>query len=513
MESEFDTDVVIAGGGPTGLMLACELGLAGVGAVVLERLDGPSGESRAGGMHARTMEVLDQRGMLAPFLAEGRRLDGAHFSGLPLDLTGSATRFPYLLVLLQRHIERLLAARVAELGVPVRRRVEVTGVRQDEHGVDVETTGAGAAGGRLRARYLVGCDGGRSAVRRLAGVGFPGTDATLTALLGDVELAEPPAEGMLFQRPGPGGNWSVLGFEPGWHRLIITEFDGGRARAGSPDLDELRAATVRMAGTDFGMHSPRWISRFGDAARQADRYRSGRVLLAGDAAHVHYPAGGQGLNTGVQDAVNLGWKLAAAVRGDGGDGDELLDSYHAERHPVAARVLQNTRAQTALSRPDPLTAALRETVGGLLGVAEANRALALMITALDVRYDVGGPAHPLLGLRAPDADLTTAAGPARLSELLHTARPVLLDLGAGLGDHAVEGWSDRVDVVVAAAADPVWTMPVGGEVAPPPALLVRPDGHVAWVASGAAPDAGSLRSALATWCGPARAAVAVAPAR
>src|SRR4051812_7087227 len=202
MGSEFDTDVVIAGGGPTGLMLACELGLAGVDAVVLERLAGPSGESRAGGMHARTMEVLDQRGMLAPFLAEGRRLDGAHFSALPLDLTGSATRFPYLLVLLQRHIERLLQARVAELGVPVRRRVEVTGVRQDEHGVDVETTGEGAAGGRLRARYLVGCDGGRSAVRRLVGVGFPGTDATLTALLGDVELAEPPAEGMLFQRPG-----------------------------------------------------------------------------------------------------------------------------------------------------------------------------------------------------------------------------------------------------------------------------------------------------------------------
>jgi 2-polyprenyl-6-methoxyphenol hydroxylase-like FAD-dependent oxidoreductase len=508
MDAEFDTDVVIAGGGPTGLMLACELGLAGVDAVVLERLGGPSGESRAGGMHARTLEVLDQRGMLAPFLAEGRRLDGAHFSGLPLDLTGSPTRYPYLLVLLQRHIERLLAARVAELGVPVRRRVEVTGLRQDEDGVDVET-GGDRAGGRLRARYLVGCDGGRSTVRRLAGVGFPGTDATLTALLGDVELAEPPGE-MLFQRPGPGGNWSVLGFEPGWYRMIITEFDGGRARAGSPDLDELRAATVRMAGTDFGMHSPRWISRFGDAARQADRYRAGRVLLAGDAAHVHYPAGGQGLNTGVQDAVNLGWKLAAVVRGEGGD--DLLDSYHAERHPVAARVLQNTRAQTALSRPDPLTAALRETVGGLLGVPGANRALALMITALDVRYDVGGPAHPLLGLRVPDVDLTTAAGPVRLSALLHTARPVLLDLGAGLGDDVTGGWSDRVEVVAATAADPVWTTPVGEAVPAPRALLVRPDGHVAWVASAAADDAQTLHAALDRWCGPARAAVAVAPA-
>jgi 2-polyprenyl-6-methoxyphenol hydroxylase-like FAD-dependent oxidoreductase len=500
-----DADVLIAGGGPTGLMLAGELGLAGVDAVVLERLAGPSGESRAGGMHARTMEVLDQRGMLEPFRAEGRRLDGAHFSGLPLDLTGLATRYPYLLVLLQRHIERLLQARVAELGVPVRRRVEVTGVRQDEEGVEVET----AAGDRLRARYLVGCDGGRSAVRRLAGIGFPGTDATLTALLGDVELAEPPAE-MLFQQRSPGGNWSVLGFEPGWYRLIITEFDGGRPRAGAPDLDELRAATVRMAGTDFGMHSPRWISRFGDAARQAERYRAGRVLLAGDAAHIHYPAGGQGLNTGVQDAVNLGWKLAAVIRGDAAD--DLLDSYHAERHPVAARVLQNTRAQTALSRPDPQTAALRETVGGLLGVPEANRGPALMITALDVRYDVGGPAHPLLGLRAPDAELTTATGPVRLFELLHAGRPVLLDLGAGVDDVA-GAWSDRVDVVTATAVDPVWTAPVADVVAVPRAVLVRPDGHVAWVATGAAADAESLRAALARWCGPTRAAVTGRSAR
>jgi 2-polyprenyl-6-methoxyphenol hydroxylase-like FAD-dependent oxidoreductase len=493
-----DADVVIAGGGPTGLMLAAELGLLGVDVVVLERLAGPSGESRAGGMHARTMEVLDQRGMLAPFLAEGRRLDGAHFSALPLDLTGFESRYPFLLVLLQRHIERLLEARVAELGVPVRRGVEVAGLSQDADGVRIETSD----GTRLRARYLVGCDGGRSTVRRLAGIDFPGTPASLTALLGDVELADPPEE-MIFQERRPQGNFSVLGFEPGWYRVLTTEFGAGAAPDTPPDLDELRATLIRIAGRDFGMHSPRWISRYGDAARQADRYRVGRVLLAGDAAHIHYPAGGQGLNTGVQDAVNLGWKLAAVVRGglDHGAGDDLLDSYQAERHPVAERVLRNTRAQTALSRSDAQTDALRETVADLLDIPEADRRLALMITALDVRYPVGGPAHPLLGLRAPDVDLTTDAGPVRLYELLHAARPVLLDLGAEV---LVDGWADRVDVVAATPVDPVWTAPVAGAVAAPRAVLVRPDGHIAWVAAGAV-DQDSLRAALTRWCGPARA--------
>jgi 2-polyprenyl-6-methoxyphenol hydroxylase-like FAD-dependent oxidoreductase len=491
-----DVDVVVVGGGPTGLMLAAELGLLGVDAVVLERLAEPSGESRAGGLHARTMEVLDQRGLLGPFLERGRRIDGAHFSGIALDLTGVRTRHPYLLALLQRHVERLLEARVAELGVPVRREVEVTGLVQDADGVRVGT----ADGARLRARYVVGCDGGRSTVRRLAGIDFPGTPATLTALLGDVELAEPPAES-IFQERRAGGNFSVLGFEPGWWRVMTTEFDGPPP-ATAPDLDELRATMLRVAGTDFGMHSPRWVSRYGDAARQADRYRSGRVLLAGDAAHVHHPAGGQGLNTGVQDAVNLGWKLAAVTRGgvDPGAADDLLDSYHAERHPVAARVLQNTRAQTALSRPDPQTAALRESVAAMIATAGVNRELALMITALDLRYPVGGPAHPLLGLRAPDVGLTTGAGRTRLHELLHAARPVLLDLTGGAVP-AAEGWADRVDVVAAVPADPVWTVPVAGAVPAPDALLVRPDGHVAWV--GGADDAEPLRAALTRWCGPA----------
>jgi 2-polyprenyl-6-methoxyphenol hydroxylase-like FAD-dependent oxidoreductase len=491
-----DADVVIAGGGPTGLMLAAELGLLGVDAVVLERLDGPSGESRAGGLHARTMEVLDQRGLLDPFLAEGRRLDGAHFSGLGLDLSGFETRYPFLLVLLQRHVERLLADRVADLGVPVRRLTEVTGLTQDAGGVRVETSG----GDVLHARWLVGCDGGRSTVRRLAGIGFPGTPASATSLLGDVELTAPP-EDMIFQRRTEGGNYSVLCFEPGWFRVTTTEFNDGEAPQTPPDLDELRATFIRIAGTDFGMHSPRWISRYGDAARQADAYRAGRVLLAGDAAHIHYPAGGQGLNTGVQDAVNLAWKLATVVRGEAGP--ELLDTYCTERGPVAERVLQNTRAQIALSRSDAQTDALRDMMADLLALPEVDRQLGLMVTALDVRYPVDGPAHPLLGLRVPDVELVTEAGPTRLFTLLHAGRPVFLDLGGGGAEVVADGWAGRVDVVTARTDRPVWTVPVAGAVEAPRALLVRPDGHIAWVGTGT-PDVAALRGALGRWFGPVR---------
>jgi 2-polyprenyl-6-methoxyphenol hydroxylase-like FAD-dependent oxidoreductase len=451
--------VVIAGGGPTGLMLACELKLAGVDVLVLERLAGPSGESRAGGIHARTMEILDQRGLLGPFLAEGRVLQAGHFGGLWLDFAGFETRYPYLLAILQRRIERLLEARAAELGVRLRREVEVVGLRQDADGVDIET----GRGESIRACYLVGCDGGRSVVRRLAGIDFPGTPATMTAILGDVELAAPPAK-PVFQERREHGNFSVLDFEPGWYRVITNEF-GMVADKDSPiTVEELRSALFRIAGTDFGLHSPRWISRYHDAARQADRYRSGRVLLAGDAAHIHYPAGGQGLNTGVQDAFNLGWKLAAVIRGD--VGEELLDTYHEERHPVGARVLQNTRAQTALSWPDPQTGALRETMASLIALPEVNRALGLMVTGLDIQYGTG--------LRARDDDLADGT---RLYESMHKGKPILL------GDADAAGWADRVDVVAA-----------NGE-----AKFIRPDGYVAWTGG---QGETALRAVLTKWCGP-----------
>src|SRR5689334_16390057 len=266
--------IVIVGGGPTGLMLACELRLCGVDTLVIERLAGPSGESRAGGIHARTMEILDMRGMLEPFLAEGRPLPRGHFAGIPLDFSGLPTRYPFLLAILQRRIERLLEARARELGVRMRREVAVTGLRQTADRVEIETTQ-----GELAAEFVVGCDGGRSTVRKLAGIDFPGTPATMTAILGDVELASPPAE-PVFQQRTPHGNWSVLNFEPGWYRVITNDFDRVADRDAPITVDELRESLIRHAGTDFGLHSPRWISRYNDAARLAARYRSGRVLLA-----------------------------------------------------------------------------------------------------------------------------------------------------------------------------------------------------------------------------------------
>jgi 3-(3-hydroxy-phenyl)propionate hydroxylase len=439
--------VVIAGGGPTGLMLACELKLAGVDVLVLERLAGPSGESRAGGIHARTMEILDQRGMLEPFLAEGRAIQAGHFSGLRLDFSGFETRYPYLLAILQRRIERLIEARALELGVRLRREVEVIGLEQDADRVRIDTSA-----GPIDAAYLVGCDGGRSTVRRLAAIDFPGTPASMTSILGDVELADPPAHAV-FQERHEHGNFSVIDFEPGWYRVMTSQFDIVADRDAPVTVEELRATLKRIAGTDFGLHSPRWISRYNDAARQATRYRSGRVLLAGDAAHIHYPAGGQGLNTGVQDAFNLGWKLAAVVRGEGGD--ELLDTYEKERHPVAARVLQNTRAQTALSRTDPQTDALREVFGPLIAIDEVNRRLGLMVTGLDIRYDLGDGPSPL-GERVPDREMPDGS---RLYEHLHDGQPKLLG-----------------------GAEP---------------MLIRPDGHIAWV--GAMGDE-ALVTALTRWC-------------
>ncbi|WP_329582538.1 FAD-dependent monooxygenase [Kitasatospora sp. NBC_01250] len=504
--------VMIAGAGPTGLMLACELRLAGIDVVLVDRLPGRSGQSRAGGMHARTMEVMDQRGLLDGFLTGGVPMQIGHFSGLELDFSGLATRYPHMLRILQSDVEVLLEEHLAKLGTQVRWSAGVTGIRQGEHGVTVELGGDSGDGEELVVDYLVGCDGGRSTVRKLLGIGFPGTEPTLSSILGDVELTDPPAAPIVEERR-PNGRLSVFAFGENWWRVTTTEYDAGVARDTPVDVEDLRATLIRVAGTDFGMHSPRWVSRFNDSTRQADRYRQGRVLLAGDAAHIHFPAGGQGMNLGIQDAVNLGWKLALVARGQAPA--HLLDSYQAERHPVAARVLANTRAQTALGRPDTHTSALREVFETLMAQDTAGpQYLAAMVSALDIRYPLGD-GHPLTGRRVPDFDLTTGSGSgsggrSRVFELLHGGRGVLLDLAGHAGTAAVlSGWAGRVDLVTARRAEPTVAVPGLGRCVLPRVLLIRPDGHVAWcgptepAGDGVGVDLGALHAALTDTFGPA----------
>ncbi len=478
--------VVIAGGGPTGLMLAGELALAGIDVVIVERradqdLDG----SRAGGLHSRTIEVLDQRGIADRFLAEGRAMQVQSFAMIPLDISDFPTRFNFGLALWQNHFERILGGWVDELGVPVHRGRAVTGFAQDGAGVDVELSD----GHVLRANFLVGCDGGRSAVRKAAGIEFPGWAPTKSTLVAEVEMTGQPPRGLRHDGAGVHG---LHRMEDGRTlRVVVTE---QQLEPGSdPSLGDLSRALIAVWGSDFGVHSPTWISRFTDTTRQAASYRNGRVLLAGDAAHVHYPVGGQGLNTGVQDAVNLGWKLAQVAKGS--SPECLLDSYHSERHPVAARVLQNTLAQTVLTRSDVRVDALRDAITELLGMDEPRKRFAAMISGLDVHYELG-EGHPLLGRRMPDLDLQTGDGPTRVFTLLHGGRPLLLNLGDP-GGFDISPWSDRVQFVDA-RHDGVWELPVLGEVPAPTAVAIRPDGHVAWV--GDLTDAGLPRS-LTDWFG------------
>ena len=480
--------VAVAGAGPTGLMLAGELALAGIDVVVVERrtsqeLDG----SRAGGLHARTIEVLDQRGIAERFLAEGQQHPAVGYALTQLDISDFPTRHNYVLALWQRRFEPILAQWVDELGVPTLRGREVVGFTQDDSGVEV----ALSDGTSLRAAYLVGCDGGRSVVRKAAGIDFVGIDASTSWLIAEVEMDEEPESGMRHDRLGSHGLSRLP--DDGPVRVLLTEARVDDTGA-DPGPDELRAALVSVYGTDFGLRGG-WISRFTDMTRQATTYRRGRVLLAGDAAHVHPPHGGQGLNTGVQDAVNLGWKLAQVVEGT--SPERLLDTYTAERHPVGARVLRTTSAQVALSRPGERHQALRETMTELLTLDEPRRRIAAELSGLDIRYDVGG-GHPLVGRRMPDLDLTTQDGPTRVFALLHDAHPLLLDLG-GPSALDIAPWADRVRSVEA-AHDGEWELPVVGRVAAPAAVLVRPDGHVAWAGD---TDDPALPEALATWFGPA----------
>jgi 2-polyprenyl-6-methoxyphenol hydroxylase-like FAD-dependent oxidoreductase len=472
-------DVTVVGGGPTGVMLASELRLQGVRVLVLDKEAAPTKVVRGLGLHARTVEVLDQRGLLDRFLPLGKQYPvGGFFAGITKPTPGGLdTTYPYVLGIPQPTTERLLTEHAAELGIEIRRSHELVGLSQDDDGVTAEL----ADGTRLRSRYLVGCDGGRSTVRKLLGVGFPGEPARRETLLGEVELTAPPEEvdAVVAEVRKTQREFGAMSLGDGLFR-IGAPADGVADRGTAPTLDELKLQVRKLAGTDFGAHSPRWLSRFGDATRLADRYRVGRVLLAGDAAHVHPPYGGQGLNLGLQDAFNLGWKLAAEVNGWAPDG--LLDSYHAERHPVAADVLDLTRAQGELLSQEPGAQAVRRLMSDLMDIEDVNRRLTEKVMATGIRYDVGedvGERHELLGRRMRDLRL----GQGRLYERMHDGRGVLLDRTGRL---STAGWADRVVHV----ADPE------AELAEP-AVLIRPDGHVVWVGE----DQAELTGALTRWSG------------
>ena len=473
------------------MMLAGELTLGGVDVAIVERR--ASAElvgSRAGGLHARTIEVLDQRGIVDRFLSQGQAMQVGGFAHVPLDISDFPTRHNYGLALGQKHIERILAGWIEELAVPIYRRREVTGFAQDDTGVDVELSDSHSLG----AQFLVGCDGGRSVVRKAGGIAFPGWDPTVSHLLAEAQLAEEPEWGM--RRDTLGIHSLSRMPNEGPVRVMVTERHVGTKT--EPTLRDLSEALIAVYGSDYGIHSPTWISRFTDAARQAAAYRERRILLAGDAAHVHYPAGGQGLNIGVQDAVNLGWKLAQVVKGV--SPECLLNTYQSERHPIAARVLQNTLAQVALLRRDDRSQAAWKIVSDLIQMDEPRKRLAAEMSGLGIRYDLG-EGHPQLGRRMPDLNLVTANGPLRVFRLLRNARPVFLNLSEP-GTFDITPWSDRVQLIDAKYVG-TWELPALGPVTAPSAVLVRPDGYVAWVG-----DLTQVRltDALTNWFGPPAAA-------
>jgi len=501
-----DVDTVIAGGGPAGLLLASELRLGGAEAVVLERLPAPTGLSKALALVGRVVQALDHRGLLerlhagsVPAAAYSRL---AHLGGIPLDVSrliesAPPGYFPAPVPARQAQVEAVLEARALELGADVRRGHELAGLSQDQDAVTVQVNGPHGSY-RLRASYLVGCDGARSLVRKQAGIGFPGTAPTQLHWLGEVTLAEADL-GRLPQRieRTAAGLFTVVPLGGGVHRIVVSEWDRPPEHAdrdSPPTIEELRAVVRRVAGIDVAIRQPRWLSRFTDAARQAERYRAGRVLVAGDAAHIQLPAGGPGMSNALQDVLNLGWKLAAQVKGWAPPG--LLDTYHAERHPAGERMLSFTRAQGVLLSPGEHVTALRELIGELLTHEQTLRYVVDRLLGLDIRYDLDADragAHPLAGGWAPDLPLHADRGDTRLATLMHAARPLLLDLSAdGRLRVAAAGWGDRVQATAARSDQPL------------EGILVRPDGYVAWAAAAGHPDTDGLRHALQTWFGAAR---------
>ncbi|NUQ28002.1 MAG: hypothetical protein HOQ35_05755 [Acidobacteriaceae bacterium] len=485
MNSSGSHAVVIAGGGPTGLMLAGELALAGVDVAIVERRTSQELVGmRAKGLHSRTIEVLDQRGIAERFVSQGQTHDAMSFHETPLKISDLPSRHNYTLALQQNHFERILAEHIGELAVPIYYGCDITGFAQDETGVDVTLSD----GRSLRAEYLVGCDGGQSLIRKTAGIEFPGWDATTSWLIAEIQTAEEPAWGFRHDMVGIHGIGKLDDGKRAF--VVLTE---RQVESKEPTLRDVSEALIGIYGTDFGAHSPDCISRFTDMARQAATYRDRRVLLAGDSAHVHPPMGGQGLNIGVQDAMNLGWKLAQVVKGI--SPDHLLDTYHAERHPVAARVLRNTMAHVALRRQDERSKALADYVAQFLRMDEPRKRMAAEISGLDVHYNLG-EGHPLLGRRMPDLDLVTTNGSLRVFSLLHDAEPVLINFGDA-DSFNIAPWTDRVQLIDAQYSG-AWELPVIGVVTAPTAVLVRPDGYVAWV--GDSTQEG-LTDAMTMWFG------------
>lgn len=492
-----DFDVVIVGAGPTGMWLACELALQGVRACILERRTEPTVHSRAMTLHPRTLEVLDMRGLVGRFLERTPLIPSGHFANLPVRLDFSAldTRHPYTAFIAQARTEAVLEQRVNELGVTLLRGHEVVSVEQTSDAVAVTVTAPPLAEHRITASYVAGCDGGNSVVRKALGIDFPGTDATVTGILGDVQLARPPerplsvsnAAGTVLLAPLGNGIW----------RFACQSASRMTLPKETPlELRELRETVIEILGDDLGLHDPQWLSRYGDANRVASRYRSGRAFLAGDAAHIHFPAGGVGLNVGVQDAMNLGWKLALAVRGFAGE--DLLESYHTERHPVGVALCQQSRAQVQLFNWTPNALAMRDCFAQLMQVPAANRLLAGQVTALAVDYSTDQPGEGArVGQRMPDFSLSSGG---RIYERLQRGQFVLID-PTGIGS-TISGWEDRVQTLQGSVLDApaAW--------AESTAMLCRPDGHLAWRGKPDS-DADTLRTVLQSWCGPSSAAAAI----
>jgi bifunctional hydroxylase/dehydrase len=486
--------VIVVGAGPAGLMLAGELRLAGVKVIVLEKLPARTGESRGLGFTARTMEVFDQRGLL-PRFGDVTTSDVGHFGGLGIDFGVLEGAHQAAKSVPQSQTEAVLEAWVEELGADLRRGHEAVSFTDLGDAVEVEVRGPDGGTQTLRAAYLVGCDGGRSMVRKVAGFDFPGTPANLEMFLADVKGLD--LETSMIGTTFPGGMVMVGPLPGGISRLILCERGTPpQQRTAPPDYEEVVAGWKRVTGQDISHGEPVWVSAFGDATRQVTEYRRGRVFLAGDSAHIHLPAGGQGMNTSIQDSVNLGWKLGAVVQGRAPE--SLLATYHGERHPVGRRLLMNTQAQGLLFLSGAEVQPLRDVLTELIQYEVVSRHLAAMVSGLEIRYDVGDGRHQLLGRRLPNVELVGEDFKTGSSELLRGGRGVLLDLE----DNAVlrrraTGWADRVDVVTAELHGHGQDGPLAGTAA----VLVRPDGYVAWAAPGSHDD---LPTCLERWFGPSR---------